>query len=47
MTALAQRGSYDTRDIEKRMKREGWQIDGDAHMCPDCVDEVSGIEERQ
>lgn len=45
MTALAQRGSYDMRNIEARMKRDGWRIEGDTHTCPDCVDEIAGAEE--
>jgi hypothetical protein len=38
LTSLAG-GGWDDRNVERELKRAGWQIDGDTYICPDCVDE--------
>lgn len=37
MTALAHYGSYDMRNIEAQIKRDGWLGDGTAHLCSGCA----------
>lgn len=37
MTALV-RHSWDCRNLERNMLRDGWLIEGeDRHICPDCA----------
>ena len=36
MTSLAG-GGWDARNIKKRLEREGWKIDGETTICPECV----------
>lgn len=38
LTALAQSGSYDDRNIPSALKRMGWKVDGDKTFCPDCLE---------
>jgi len=35
MTALVGNG-WDARYIKKRLEREGWKIDGETWICPEC-----------
>lgn len=37
LTALAQSGSWDERNIKPRLKRDGWTIDGNTTICPECT----------
>lgn len=37
MTSLAG-GGWDARNVPKKLKHEGWRIDGDTFVCPDCVE---------
>jgi hypothetical protein len=39
LTALAGRGGYDTRNVVPKLKKSGWQIDGDDCYCPECVED--------
>ena len=36
LTLLA-RGSWDDRNIKPRLKREGWYINGEETVCPECM----------
>ena len=38
MTPLA-RQSWDLRDLERSLKRDGWKVDGDTHICESCQDD--------
>lgn len=39
LTALAQRESYDMRNVRPHLRRLGWKVDdeGDNALCPDCL----------
>lgn len=41
LTALA-RGSYDERDVDAKLEREGWTKDGDRDLCSDCSEGDDG-----
>lgn len=47
LTSLAQRGSYDMRNVPATLKRWGWvEKSPDRHWCPECVaDEQDSVEE--
>jgi hypothetical protein len=36
MTALACH-SWDARNLQRELERGGWRVEGDIHICPDCV----------
>lgn len=38
LAALAHQGSWDERDVDKRLKRYGWKKDGDQDICRDCAE---------
>lgn len=38
MTPLV-RQSYDMRDLEKQLVRDGWKVDGDTHICDSCQED--------
>jgi hypothetical protein len=38
LTALAG-GGWDARNVKCEMERDGWLIEGDRHVCPDCREE--------
>jgi hypothetical protein len=39
LTALAMRESYDMRNVRKQLTRDGWKVDGDSTICPECCAE--------
>lgn len=40
LTALARAGEWDERYIEARLKRDGWTVEDDRHLCPECTEEA-------
>lgn len=36
LTALAG-GGWDARGVPAQMASDGWEVDGDRHICPDCA----------
>ncbi len=46
LTALAQRGSYDMRNVQKSLERMGFVDKGNGrHWCATCVEEEKGDDE--
>ena len=29
---------YDDRNLERQLEREGWEVNGDETICPDCIE---------
>lgn len=46
MNALA-RGSYDTSNVEKEMKANGWTIDGSTYLCEMCAEEMTATKDGE
>lgn len=44
LTALAQRESYDMRNVRRELERNNWRVDGDETICEDCVAQETGDE---
>jgi hypothetical protein len=40
MTPLVQ-NSWDCRDLERKLKFHGWEIRGEEHICPVCVEDMA------
>lgn len=38
LTALAQSGSYDERNVPGELKRQEWKIFGNKTICPNCAE---------
>lgn len=39
LIALAPRDSWSDRHVKKSIERQGWKIDGNKTICPDCQEE--------
>jgi hypothetical protein len=42
LTSLAG-GGWDARNIPAKLKREGWKVEGDTTICPECVGETGEL----
>ena len=47
LCALARSGEWDERDVEAKLKRDGWKVDGDEHFCSWHEDDDLELEEEE